>query len=158
MSKETARKSFQLLKFLNRVHPGVYLNITKTLVRPTCDKCDVHLDFDFNDDGSYRIFCPKCGWIKGKEENVMSQKEWWIRAYQKLIENMLSIKVWVLAANALVSAFLVYKLHTEANVAEMFSDWCAFNGGVVTAIIGMREAFKVAKVKNGNRENKDVMV
>jgi hypothetical protein len=73
MSKETARKSFQLLKFLNRVHPGVYLNITKTLVRPTCDKCDVHLDFDFNDDGSYRIFCPKCGWIKGKEENVESE-------------------------------------------------------------------------------------
>ena len=95
---------------------------------------------------------------KCKEENVMSQKQWWIRAYQKLLENMLSIKVWVLAGNALVSAFLVYKFQTPETIGTLFSDWCAFNGGVVTAIIGMREAFKVAKVKNGNGENKDVMV
>lgn len=88
----------------------------------------------------------------------MSQKEWWIRAYQKLIENCLSIKVWVLMGNAVISALLVWKLHTDGNVAEMFSDWCAFNGGVVTAIIGMREAFKVAKVKSENGNGKDVMV
>jgi len=100
--------------------------------------------------------------VKGKEENVMSQKEWWIRAYQKFIENFISIKVWVLMGNAVISAYLVYKLHTEANVAEMFGDWCAFNGGVVTAIIGMREAFKVAKIRNGNGNDegkkKSVMV
>lgn len=93
-----------------------------------------------------------------EEEDVMKQKEWWIRAYQKLFENMLSIKVWVLGGNAIISAFLVYKFSTPETIVSMFSDWCAFNGGVVTAIIGMREAFKVAKVKNGNGDSKDVMV
>jgi hypothetical protein len=123
-----------------------------------CEKCKEYLDFDFNDDGSYTIFCPKCGWVKGKEEDVMAQKEWWIRAYQKLVENVLSIKVWVLTGNALISAWLVWKFQTPETIGSLFNDWCAFNGGVVTAIIGMREAFKVSKVRNGNGNGKDVMV
>ena len=93
--------------------------------------------------------------LKGKEENVMAQKQWWVRAYQKLFENLISIKVWVLAGNALVSAWLVWRFSTPETIGSMFSDWCAFNGGVVTAIIGMREAFKVAIIKtngNGNGE------
>ncbi len=96
--------------------------------------------------------------VVNEEEDVMNQKEWWIRAYQKFLENVLSIKVWVLGGNAVISALIVWKFQTPETVVSMFSDWCAFNGGVVTAIIGMREAFKVAKVKNGNGENKDVMV
>lgn len=135
------------------------------LLRPMCKTCDeeVYLDFKFNEDGSYTIFCPKCGWIKGKEENVMaSQKQWWINAYQKLGENLLSIKVWVLAGNAIISAWLVWRFQTSETIGSLFSDWCAFNGGVVTAIIGMREVFKVALVKkngNGNGDGeKKVMV
>ena len=132
--------------------------------RPLCPKCDTILDYWYEMVGKGLAitvsYCPICGWKdeKGKEENVMSQKQWWIRAYQKLLENMLSVKVWILGGNAIISAWLVWKFQTPDTIGTMFSDWCAFNGGVVTAIIGLREAFKVAKVKNGNGENKDVLV
>jgi len=94
----------------------------------------------------------------------MSQKQWWIRAYQKMFENLISIKVWVLAGNAIISAWIIWKFQTPETISSLFSDWCAFNGGVVTAIIGMREAFKVAIIRNGNgngeerKEKKKVMV
>jgi hypothetical protein len=159
------RNSFKecFRKTSKHVHP---VRIGMSIIRPTCKVCkevrkeEVYLDFDFNfNEGvSYTIFCPKCGWINGKEENVMSQsqKQWWIRAYQKLLENMLSVKVWILGGNAVISAWLVWRFQTPETIGSLFSDWCAFNGGVVTAIIGMREAFKVALVKvNGNGEERE---
>ena len=126
------------------------------LLRPMCPECieEVYLDYEFRDDGSYsRIFCPKCGWTKG--EDVMNQKEWWIRAYQKLIENLLSVKVWILGGGIIISSLMVWHIASLPEVkaetlVSLFSDWCAYNGGTVTAVIGLREAFKVAKIKNGN--------
>ena len=99
-----------------------------------------------------------------KEENVMSQKEWWIRAYQKLIENMLSVKVWILGGGIIISSVVVFHIAGLEEVepetlVSLFSDWCAYNGGVVTAVLGLREAFKVAKLNGNGEEKKDnVMV
>ena len=99
-----------------------------------------------------------------KEEDVMSQKEWWIRAYQKLIENMLSVKVWILGGGIVISSIVVFHIASLPEVepetlVSLFSDWCAYNGGVVTAVLGLREAFKVAKLNGNGEEKKDnVMV
>lgn len=99
-----------------------------------------------------------------KEENVMSQKEWWVRAYQKLIENMLSVKVWILGGGIILSSVMVWHIAGLEEVepetlVSLFSDWCAYNGGVVTAVLGLREAFKVAKLNGNGEEKKDnVMV
>lgn len=99
-----------------------------------------------------------------KEEDVMSQKEWWIRAYQKLIENMLSVKVWILGGGIIISSVVVFHIAGLEEVepetlVSLFSDWCAYNGGVVTAVLGLREAFKVAKLNGNGEEKKDnVMV
>ncbi len=133
------------------------------LLRPMCPVCieEIYLDYEFRDDGSYsRIFCPKCGWTKG-EDVMSSQKEWWIRAYQKLIENLLSVKVWILGGGIIISSVMVWHIAGLEEVkaetlVSLFSDWCAYNGGTVTAVLGLREAFKVAKIKNGNgKEKKD---
>ncbi len=139
------------------------------LFRPMCPECteEVYLDFKFRDDGSVsKLFCPKCGWTKVKEEDVMSsQKEWWIRAYQKLVENLLSVKVWILGGGMIISSIMVWHIAGLEEVkaetlVSLFSDWCAYNGGTVTAVLGLREAFKVAKIKNGNgkEKNDNVMV
>jgi len=99
-----------------------------------------------------------------KEENVMSQKEWWIRAYQKLIENLLSVKVWILGGGIIISSIVVFHIASLPEVepetlVSLFSDWCAYNGGVVTAVLGLREAFKVAKLNgNGEKKKDNVMV
>jgi NAD-dependent SIR2 family protein deacetylase len=133
------------------------------LLRPYCPECDIPLQYNHLADGSYnRIFCPKCGYRKGevlKEEDVMNQKEWWIRAYQKFIENLLSVKVWILGGGIIISSLMVWHIAGLEEVkaetlVSLFSDWCAYNGGTVTAVIGLREAFKVAKIKNGNGEEK----
>ena len=104
--------------------------------------------------------CPICS-DGVKEENVMGkQTEWWIRAYQKLFENLLSVKVWILGGGLLVSSVVVFKFSQIEGVkpdtlVDLFSDWCAYNGGVVTAVLGLREAFKVAKIKNGNNGDEE---
>jgi len=134
-----------------------------------CPECteEEYLDFKFRSDGSVsKLFCPKCGWTKVKEEDVMKQKEWWIRAYQKLIENLLSVKVWILGGGMIISSIMVWHIAGLEEVkaetlVSLFSDWCAYNGGTVTAVIGLREAFKVAKIKNGNgkeKKNDNVLV
>lgn len=153
--------SFKLLKKLHNPE-SCPVCVGAKLLRPMCPECteEVYLDFKFMDDGSVsKLFCPKCGWTKGKEEDVMSQKEWWIRAYQKLVENLLSVKVWILGGGLIISSIMVWHIAGLEEVkaetlVSLFADWCAYNGGTVVSVIGLREAFKVAKIKNGNSEEK----
>jgi len=79
------------------------------------------------------------------------KENFWTKALQKLVENLLSIKVWVLFALLSVSTkLLLLGLMTG-------TEWCAVNGGAISTICAMREAFKISKVKSED-DTKDLMV
>jgi len=79
------------------------------------------------------------------------KENFWGRALQKLVENLLSVKVWVIFALLGVSTKLVLiGLMTG-------TEWAAVNGGVISTVFALREAFKVAKVKSDD-DSTDIMV
>jgi hypothetical protein len=78
------------------------------------------------------------------EDTRKWRQMWW----RKLFENFVSVKVWVIFALLFVSAVLCYqgKVTSEGFVAV--------NGTVISIVFGLREGFKVARVKNGNGDEK----
>lgn len=88
----------------------------------------------------------------------MKAKKFFWNTFCHLIENATSLKVWIVAASFIISTSVsVWILnHFElqnADIVELFKAWAAFNGGIVTTLAGMREAFKVQKIRaisNGN--------
>ena len=63
------------------------------------------------------------------------------KSKEKFIENILSIKVWVIFIFLLVSSLFLYIGLLDGSV------WAGANGGVISTVIALREAFKVAKVR-----------
>jgi hypothetical protein len=75
----------------------------------------------------------------------------WRSALRKLVTNVISIKVWVIAAVMIVSTYLCI----EAKMTG--GEWAAINGGVISTITALREGFKVVSVKmNGSNKGKPV--
>ena len=75
-------------------------------------------------------------------------KEFWSKAGVKLIETILSVKVWTIAAFLSVSTVALYNGKIDGTT------WSAVNGGIISAVFAMREAFKVAKVKSDKDSDK----
>lgn len=72
-------------------------------------------------------------------------------ALRKLVTNVISIKVWVIAAVMVVSTYII--LDGKMTGGE----WAAINGGVISTIAALREGFKVVNVKmNGSNKGKPV--
>ena len=69
-------------------------------------------------------------------------KKFWLLIGEKFIEICISVKVLTIAACLTISTFLIM------NNFMTGSEWAMFNGGVISTIIGLREAFKVAKVRS----------
>lgn len=68
-------------------------------------------------------------------------KQFWKGAGVKLVENLLSIKVWTIFALLIVSSLLVW-------FDKMSGDtYAALNGGVISTVYALRESFKITKVK-----------
>ncbi len=78
-------------------------------------------------------------------------KTFWKRVGVKLIENIISVKVWIIVAFLIVSTKLLMMGLLTGIV------WASANGGVISTVFAMREAFKVAKVKSDD-DSKDLMV
>lgn len=89
----------------------------------------------------------------------MTVKEFLKLAFEHTVQNLTSIKVWILGLTIGISTLLAIHFVTMENsdATAIFKYWTTFNGGVVTAIVGMREAFKVAKVRalSNGAEEKD---
>lgn len=79
-----------------------------------------------------------------KEEAKKWRQLWW----RKLFENFVSVKVWVIFLLLFVSALLCYKGKVTSE------GFVSVNGTVISIVFGLREGFKVAKVKNGNGDEK----
>jgi len=78
-------------------------------------------------------------------------KVFWVKAGKKLIENLLSVKVWIMFSFLFVSTILLIKGSLDGTA------WAATNGGIISTVTAMREAFKVSKVKSED-DTKDLMV
>jgi len=78
-------------------------------------------------------------------------KVFWTRAGKKLVENLLSVKVWIIAAFLIVSTKLLIMGLLTGVV------WGSVNGGVISSVLAVREALKVAKVKS-EEDTTDLMV
>jgi hypothetical protein len=86
-----------------------------------------------------------------KEEDDLIEKARWRRNFwRKVAENLISVKVWILFAMLLASTGLLFAGKLTAVV------WGSANSGTITAVLGMREGFKVAKVRsNGTNGEKE---
>ncbi len=69
---------------------------------------------------------------------------------KKIVESLVSVKVWIIVALLIVSTYLV----THGFIGG--GEWAAVNGGVISTVFAMREAFKVAKV-NSDDDSKGMM-
>lgn len=72
-------------------------------------------------------------------------------AKQKFVENLLSVKIWVIFAFLIASSFFLYTGLISGAL------WVSGNGGIISTVFGMREAFKVAKIR-ANVNNADKMM
>lgn len=73
---------------------------------------------------------------------MSEQKYSW--AIDKLIENLLSIKVWFLLTVLAVSSIALFKDKMTGDV------WAAINGGLTTSVFALREVFKINKVNSSD--------
>lgn len=78
-------------------------------------------------------------------------REFWTRVGIKLIENVISVKVWIIAAFLIVSTKLLIMGFLTAVV------WGSVNGGIIASVLAVREALKVAKVKSKDDTTKMVV-
>lgn len=72
---------------------------------------------------------------------------YWISVGKRVIDLCLSVKVLTIAALLTISTVALF------NGFMYGTTWAALNGGLITAVIAVREGFKVAKIRaleNGN--------
>lgn len=74
-------------------------------------------------------------------------KEYMFNVLDKVIANITSVKVWILGATLLVSTIILYDGHISGG------EWVGINTSITTTIVGMREIFKVEKVRRLKKEN-----
>lgn len=99
-------------------------------------------------------------------------------AFERLISNLLSVKVWLFFVPLALSVGFLYwamDLVTETtliihhslsdqsamadvaknglnNISYIFSSWLKFTGSMIATVIGVREVWKVAKIKEESRD------
>ncbi len=79
--------------------------------------------------------------FKEKRKNVIG-RGFWLGVIKKLIETVISVKVIVISTVLIISTEFVYTgLMTGA-------EWGMVNGGVISTVFTLREAFKISKVKS----------
>lgn len=69
-------------------------------------------------------------------------KKFWLLTLEKIVEICISVKVLIIAASLSISTWLIIHSLISGDA------WCAFNGGIISTIVGLREAFKVSKVRS----------
>lgn len=68
-------------------------------------------------------------------------KEYWKAVGNKVVENLTSLKMWIIIGVMIVSTTLLVKGFVNGG------DWVTMNTTLIAVLGGMREAYKVAKIK-----------
>ena len=95
------------------------------------------------------IYCVEKNYRKSNKQRRISM--FWIRVSKKIIENLISVKVWIMFSYLAVSTILLVYGFIDGTM------WVASNGGIISTVVACREAFKVAKVKSSD-DTKDMVV
>ena len=83
----------------------------------------------------------------------MNEKTFKKLVWRKMVENIISVKVWVIFTIILVSSIMVFMGFMSAPI------FASMNGGIISTVFAMREVFKVAKIKQVSEEEaKDMAV
>lgn len=98
-------------------------------VPPSDDKPDVTQDLEPIENGN------------GEAVNGLTQTAFWKLAFRKLAENFLSVKVWTIFVLMYISAYLCYEGKMTGG------EFATLNAGVISTVYGLREAFKVEKIR-----------
>lgn len=75
---------------------------------------------------------------------------------KKVLETLLSVKVWTIAAIIVVSTIMVYDDRLSG------STWASINGSVIATVFALREGFKIkrvnAKIEKGEEISKKDLI
>ena len=74
-------------------------------------------------------------------------KQYWISVGKRVVDLCLSVKVLTIAALLIISTFALFRGFMDGVT------WATLNGGLITAVIAVREGFKVVRIRtleNGN--------
>lgn len=69
---------------------------------------------------------------------------------KKVLETLLSVKVWTIAAVLVISTIMVYDGKVGGNA------WASINGSVIATVFALREGFKIRRIKTKTEENKEI--
>lgn len=113
------------------------------------------------------------------EDNNQKPKTFGRLAFERLISNLLSVKVWLFLIPLILSCGFLYwvvGLITETHLAiiqsfvessevsglavegmksitEIFTSWLKFTGSLVVSVIGVREIWKINKIREETKRN-----
>jgi len=68
--------------------------------------------------------------------------KYWIQVGKRVIDLCLSVKVLTIAALLIISTFALFRGFMDGVT------WATLNGGLITAVIAVREGFKVARIRS----------
>jgi len=71
----------------------------------------------------------------------MLNKEYWTLFFMKIIETMISVKVWVIFSIMYLSTWLLINQFIEGGV------WGTVNTAVISTVLAVREGFKISRVR-----------
>lgn len=74
-----------------------------------------------------------------------------MKYFHKLMENILSIKVWVIFTNMAITTLLVWNGKITGDA------FAAMNGGIISTVLAIREGVKVVKIHSPD-DSKDIGV
>ena len=96
--------------------------------------------------------------INQEEFYTISQKEFWLKWFSKLMFTLISVKLWGLIACTWVSTYLLIH-HQLISIGENSyelgitgAQWVTFNTTIWGLIFGMKEIFRVMERKDRNDE------
>jgi len=67
--------------------------------------------------------------------------KYWLSVGKRVIDLCLSVKVLTIAALLIISTFALFRGFMDGVT------WATLNGGLITAVIAVREGFKVARIR-----------
>lgn len=76
-----------------------------------------------------------------KWSSTLFSRQFWDSVGVKIVESLISVKVWGLIAITTISSIFLYHDYIGGG------DWVTVNGTVYGVIYGMREVFKITRIK-----------
>lgn len=76
-----------------------------------------------------------------EQTSYPADKQFWLLALEKLVENFLSVKVWTIFVFMWISGYLCYTGHMTG------TDFATANGSIISVVYALREVFKTVKIK-----------